>query len=69
VKVSEFVCDCKGFEYRGTCSHQGKALDMVCWWPLGAHQQEQEEWDEKYMICPNCGGPTKWEMVNAETEE
>jgi hypothetical protein len=66
VTVKEFVCDCKGFEYRGYCSHQKKALESVCWWPLGQWKEDQTDTQRHDKICPHCGGPTHWEMVDAE---
>lgn len=66
VPVKEFVCTCKGYEFRGSCSHQQKALDKVCWWPLGAHREEQDDDHRRRKECPHCGSPTRWEMVDAE---
>ena len=71
VTVSEFVCDCKGFEFRGKCRHQRQALDQVCWWPLVVRdpQPEQTDTQRRSKECPQCGGPTKWEMVDVEEVE
>lgn len=68
VTKSEFVCDCKGFEYRGWCRHQGEALEKVCWWPLAPRdpQPEQTPYLRKAKECPQCGGQTKWEMVEVD---
>jgi hypothetical protein len=66
VPVKEFVCGCKGFEIRGYCRHQRESLSLVCWWPLGMYQEAQSQEDKRNKICPHCGGPTKWEMVDAE---
>ena len=69
VPVHEFVCECKGFEYRGKCSHQRRALDQTCWWPLGAYKEEQSDEQRRHKVCPHCGNSTRWEMVDAEEAE
>jgi hypothetical protein len=70
VTKKEFVCDCKGFEYRGTCRHQTEALSKVCWWPIVPRnpQFEQTDQQKRDKVCPNCSGPTKWEMIDADEE-
>lgn len=70
VTVREFVCDCKGFEFRGQCKHQRQALLHVCWWPkvIRDPQPEQTDVQRRNKECPQCGGETKWEMVDAEEE-
>ena len=69
VSKREFVCDCLGFEYRGTCSHQEKALHKVCWWPLVTRPGIDQTPEQRHnKVCPYCGGPTKWEMVDADEE-
>jgi hypothetical protein len=65
VPVQEFVCDCKGFEFRGQCKHQHEAANKSCWWPM-VLDLKQTDSQRKEKICPQCGGPTKWEMVDAD---
>lgn len=66
VPKAEFVCDCIGFEMRGHCRHQFEALDLACWWPLGAHREEQSKAQAMTMECPHCYGTTRLEVVNAQ---
>lgn len=51
-------CECKGYEYRGTCRHVKEAEQSACFW----HQQVEGgepvlENGEKR--CPECGGPVE----------
>jgi hypothetical protein len=64
VSKREFVCDCRGFEFRGHCRHQELALVHVCWWPIVPRQPQLDQTDEqrKNKVCPNCGGATMYEL-------
>lgn len=68
VTKREFVCDCIGFEMRGTCRHQVEALDKVCWWPMVHGDIEQTPAQELTRECPHCFGPTRYEMVDSLDE-
>lgn len=57
------ICECRGFEVRGHCSHQQEALEAQCLWDeayVDAEEQTPEQRHEQ--VCPRCGGPTEWYM-------
>ncbi len=59
--VDENICGCNGYFYRGTCRHQKEASDRICAWRengVDCAPQTAEQRDE--MICPSCGGMTRW---------
>lgn len=66
VPKAEFVCDCKGYEMRGTCRHQKEALNKVCWWPMVRGEIEQSPEQTRINECPHCYGPTRLEVVNVQ---
>lgn len=45
------ICDCRGFQFRGTCRHIAELEDDACRWVTEWHQMPN---DEK---CPNCRAP------------
>lgn len=55
----EHVCECKGYTYNGKCYHQGKAAEKVCRWRDGDEPRQAEQQRAK-MVCPKCGGATRW---------
>lgn len=59
--IEENICECKGYEFRGTCKHQYTAHNLLCKWdesnPLC---EEQSVHQHKHMICPKCKGQTMW---------
>jgi hypothetical protein len=62
--LRENICDCKGYQYRGQCSHQKKAEDKNCGWGAGGYLAEtQTPEEESLQRCPRCGGPTKVELT------
>jgi hypothetical protein len=59
------ICECDGYIYRGSCSHQQEALELLCRWTEGEYPEPtSEQYREK--ICPRCLGPTHWTMIDAE---
>lgn len=54
------VCECKGFQYRGHCSHQREAVEMQCGWTEILGPEVQLKFQIEEMICPRCWGPTEW---------
>lgn len=65
--IEENICQCEGYQYRGTCRHQQEAMEILCQWTevvdqkFGLTEQQTEE-EEINQICPRCGGRTKWTM-------
>lgn len=57
-----WVCQCKGFSYRGKCNHQQLAVSEFCGWHETDGKFTQTEQERKEKICPACGGPSKWVM-------
>lgn len=60
--VSEVVCECKGYNFNGHCSHQPEAVEMLCEWRQILGPEAQTESQRDNMICPRCGDDTKWIM-------
>lgn len=58
-KVSEFICECAGYVYRGTCRHQKEALEHICFWSESEGPEAQTHAQKTRMICPRCGGRTE----------
>jgi len=50
-------CDCKGFEYRGTCRHTNLVNNKCGWSELGSPVPQTMEQKEAHE-CPVCGGKT-----------
>ncbi len=61
IAFGQWVCDCKGFLYRGRCNHQIMAVDYVCFWQEGDEEQTPEE--RRARVCPRCMKRTRWEVV------
>lgn len=60
----ENICDCKGYQFRGHCSHQDKAEEKNCAWGEGEYLAETQTGEEEILQrCPRCGGPTKIELT------
>jgi hypothetical protein len=59
--AEENICECKGYGFRGTCRHQKEALDRLCAWVEG-DADHQTTHERTQMICPKCGGRTRWTM-------
>lgn len=58
---NDYICECEGFEFRGTCRHQQEVAEMICTWT--ARDEEQVEAD----ICPRCGRETDFiTVINAK---
>jgi hypothetical protein len=54
-KVTESICDCPGYLFRGQCKHLSRASDDVCRWVGFPEDAKRDE-------CPQCGGPLKYEV-------
>lgn len=61
---SEAVCECEGFNFRGTCHHQQEAVDALCQWYELEGPEQQEGSQRRDRTCPRCGGPTEWIVVD-----
>lgn len=74
-EVSAYVCECKGYLYRGECRHQEAAAEHICGWSEivdnSYTELMQTEPQKSRGICPQCGGRTMWvmELVYAEEAE
>ena len=64
--VDENICECTGYLFRGTCSHQDRAMKTICGWREDKFTLTQTVDERAGMVCPECGGPTKWQMEVAE---
>jgi hypothetical protein len=56
--IDDFICDCKGYEYRGHCRHIQEAFDNLCRWDSKGGPEQQTPEQERDMICPRCGSTT-----------
>lgn len=56
--IGDFICDCKGFEYRGHCRHVQDVADNLCRWDSFQGPEKQTPDQEKKAICPRCGATT-----------
>jgi hypothetical protein len=67
VTISElgYLCDCAGFQYRGSCRHKAIAAKNRCWWEEG-QLPLQSIGEKQTKRCPNCGGET---VLVAEVED
>lgn len=66
---TENICECKGFQYRGSCRHQIAAVEDICGWhEMHAHPQHeiQSDHQREELICPRCDGPTMYVMEVVE---
>lgn len=63
--LSEVICECVGYLFRGHCKHIGQAISMVCNWD-SENEFTQTESQERQMICPKCGSKTQ--AVEVEDE-
>jgi hypothetical protein len=68
VDIEEVICECRGYEVRGHCSHQKDALDAVCGWKEREGPEKQTNQQRRDKVCPRCLGPTKWivEVLDAD---
>jgi hypothetical protein len=57
---NDHICECAGYTYRGSCRHQEAAQRYRCAWKEIESDVKQTEDKKEEMICPRCGGPTKW---------
>lgn len=60
--VDENICECLGYVHRGTCRHQLEAAKRLCTWREDSANEIQTIPQRKSMVCPRCGGPTKWQV-------
>ena len=58
---SEYICTCKGFEFRGHCRHQHEVI--ICGWEelVGPEEQDDTQWEDH--LCPRCGNDTIEELA------
>lgn len=56
--INDVICECRGYEVRGHCSHQAEALAVICRWDEAVGPEEQTADQRRTRICPRCGGPT-----------
>jgi predicted RNA-binding Zn-ribbon protein involved in translation (DUF1610 family) len=55
--VEDYICECDGYLYRGTCRHLQEAKELLCRWDGDPIQTKEQASD---MICPKCGNKTIW---------
>ncbi len=63
------VCECRGFQYRGSCRHLKEAVEEVCGWNETEGTEQQTPEQRKAMICPRCRETTKWTMEVSDADE
>lgn len=51
-------CDCKGFEFRGTCKHVNELKTKLCDWDQETGPEAQTPHQEMECLCPRCGSET-----------
>ena len=56
--VEDLMCECKGFVYRGRCSHQDEAFEILCRWTSAEGPEKQTKEQRREHVCPRCGEPT-----------
>lgn len=56
--IGDFICDCRGFEYRGMCKHIEEVSENMCRWDSTLNAEQQTPDQERDMMCPRCGGRT-----------
>ena len=59
----EGICECEGFNFRGTCKHLAIAAENVCGWNELLGPEEQAGDQRRNKICPRCGGETEWVTI------
>lgn len=62
---NEFICECRGYQYRGHCRHQHVAADKLCGWDSESGSEQQSDTERITQTCPRCGGPTRWEITES----
>lgn len=55
---SDFVCECPGYLYKGSCKHQEMAASMYCDWDERVGPQNQTKEQHLARSCPRCGATT-----------
>jgi len=63
--LSEVVCSCPSYEFRGRCRHQAEALSSVCAWSELTGKKQTAAQKAK-RICPECGDKTIIEVIEDE---
>lgn len=59
--LSENICECEGYHFRGTCAHQKIATQKLCGWSEIAIRAKLQSQDQKNtMTCPKCGERSMW---------
>jgi hypothetical protein len=59
--IDECICECRGYDFRGKCAHQGHAKTLICGWDeLAPRARPQTPHQRKAMKCPMCEGRTEW---------
>lgn len=67
--VSEYICECEGYYFRGRCTHQDEAERRICRWTSLEGPEEQTKAQRRAKICPRCLGPAQWVMEEVEEED
>lgn len=62
----ELVCECDGYQFRGTCSHLAEAKEQVCRWNDVDGPELQTVEQHECMVCPRCGRETEWTESDLE---
>jgi hypothetical protein len=58
VAPREYICDCKGYQFRAKCSHQLDAAKLFCRWTELDGPETQTDAQKRARVCPRCEGPT-----------
>lgn len=65
-RSEQHVCECKSYQYRGRCRHQGAAHQLHCGWNEVEGPEEPTDEQRKDRVCPRCDGPAMWAMWEVE---
>jgi hypothetical protein len=67
-RSEQHVCECKAYQFRGRCKHQGMAHRKHCGWNQMEEPDLLTDMHIEHKLCPKCGEPTSWGMWEENNE-